>query len=156
MRLEWLSAETVEEVVMLAREMHQESRLAALPLDVERVRSALRAAVEDDRGVQFAVLCRAASGEAAGFMLGVVVQPWFSGALLAHDRGLFVQRRYRGTRAAVLLLRAFVRWAQKRDVSEVHMYQSVGVETERFSRLMGGLGFEYRGGNFALSLDHES
>lgn len=151
-KIEWLTHPCLDEAVALGRQMHAESRFSALPFDGERLRTSLAGAIDDDRGVYFTALARSSRGAVAGGLFGTVEKPYFTSGVLAHDYAFYVRPDFRGSSAALKLLTAFRRWAQKRGASELHVYQTVAVERERFDRMMRRAGFEYAGGNYIYPL----
>jgi len=152
LRVEWVTNDTVDEVVALGQHMHAESRFRGVPLDVERLRSSLVSSIADESGRFFLALVRSSVGDAAGGLFGRVERPYFTSEILAHDYAFFVDPAYRGTSAAMRLLRAFRLWAAKRGAIEVHVSQTVAVDPEGFDRLMRRCGFGFVGGNYALPL----
>lgn len=152
MKIEWVTHETMDEVVALGKEMHAESRFEALPLHEGRLRESFAGALRDERGVYFLALARSDDGRVTGGLFGTVERPWFTDGILAHDYAFFVRHGYRGSSAALKLLTAFRRWAHKRGACELHIYQTVAVERERFDRMMRRCGFEFAGGNYIYPL----
>lgn len=148
MKIEWVTQETLPELIALGREMHRESRFRTLPFDEDRLGRSLAAAVDDSRGVYFLALARASGGKVVGGMFAVVEQPFFTSAIIANNYAFFVRPPYRGSSAALKLLTAFRRWAGKRGVRELHVHQTGGVENQRFDRMMRRAGFEHAGGNY--------
>lgn len=153
MKIEIAGPEHIEELVDLGQSMHAESALTHLPLDVERVRKTFRAALEDDKGMYCLFLARSSEGMPAGWLFGTITRPWFTDALVAHDHAFFVAPEFRGTSAAIKLLKVFRRWAEKRNARVLNVSQRVGVEMDRFDRFMRRTGFEPRGMNFSMSLE---
>lgn len=152
MKIEWVTRGSVDEAVELGREMHAESRFTALPFDADRLRKSFVGAIDDDRGVYFLALARSSGGDAAGGLFGTVEKPYFTSGVLAHDYAFYVRPDFRGSSAALKLLSAFRRWAQKRGARELHVYQTVAVDSDRFDRMMRRAGFEYAGGNYIYPL----
>jgi len=151
-RIEIAAMDDLDDLVKLARSMHEESALTHLPLDVERVHRTVEGAIADEKGVYCVFIARTPSGDAAGWLFGTIGHAWFTSSLVAHDHALFVLPEFRGSSAASRLLRAFCRWAGKRGAASVNVSQRVGVELERFERFMRREGFECRGMNFGRSL----
>lgn len=152
MKIEIAGPENLDELVALGRSMHAESALGALPLDDDRLRRTLEGAINDETGVYCVLVARASDGKPAGALFGTISRPWFTQALVAHDHAFFVTSQFRGSSAAIKLLQAFRRWAERRNATSLHVSQRVGVEMERFERFMRSAGFEPRGMNFGMSL----
>lgn len=142
----------VPELVTLIRAMHAESGRFELPFSEARAKATFEAALADYKGVYCVLLARTSGGEAAGFLFGTITRPWFSDALIAHDHAFFVSPRWRGSSAALKLLRVFRRWAGKRSATVLNISQRAGVEMERFDRFMERQGFRAIGKNFSTGL----
>lgn len=152
MEIEIAGESHVPELVRLVRAMHAESGRFELPFSEGRARATFAAAVADEQGAYCVLLARTSEGEPAGFLFGTVTRPWFSEALIAHDHAFFVLPSWRGSSAALKLLRVFRRWAVKRDVAVLNISQRAGVEMERFDRFMERQGFRSIGKNFSTRL----
>jgi GNAT superfamily N-acetyltransferase len=83
-------------------------------------------------------------------LLGYISEYYFGRDLIASDYLWYVTPEYRGSRAAVLLLRDFQKWAEERNASEVHMGLSTGVHAEKVGALLENLGYDLVGGNYKL------
>lgn len=152
MKIETAGPEQMDELVRLGRAMMAESALAHFPPDEERARRAFAAAMENDKGLYCLLLARASTGDPAGWLFGTITRPWFSQALVAHDHAFFVTPEYRGSSAAIKLLRGFRLWAERRGAVALNISQRVGVQMDRFESFMRHQGFESRGMNFSLPL----
>lgn len=153
MKIEIAASEHIEELISLGCRMYEESALTSLPLDVERARKTFRAALDDDKGMYCLFIARSSEGVPAGWLFGTITRPWFTDALVAHDHAFFVAPEFRGSSAALKLLKVFRRWAEKRNARMLNVSQRVGVEMDRFDRFMRRAGFESRGTNFSMTLE---
>lgn len=153
MKIEIAGREQIEELMALGRAMYAESTLTHLPLDEERARQTLLGAINDEKGLYCMLIARSSDGEPAGWLFGTITRPWFTQELVAHDHAFFVAPEFRGSRAALLLLSGFRRWAEKRGARALNISQRVGVEMERFESFMRRMGFEPRGMNFSTTLE---
>lgn len=142
----------VPELVALVRAMHAEAGRADLPFAEARAKATFAAAIDDEHGAYCVLIARSSQGEPAGFLFGTITRPWFSEALIAHDHALFVSPSWRGSSAALKLLRVFRRWAVKRNAAVLNISQRSGVEMERFGRFMERQGFRAIGKNFSTRL----
>lgn len=152
MRIEFAGEEHIDDLIALGRLMHAESALTNLRLDIERARRTFRGAINDDKGMYCLLIARSSDGAAAGWLFGTVTRPWFTDALVAHDHAFFVAPQYRGSSAAIKLLKVFRRWAKRRNAEVLNVSQRVGVEMDRFERFMRRAGFQPRGMNFSMPL----
>ncbi len=152
MKLVWGKEELVPALLEMGREMHDESRFRHLPLDENRLAKAFRVAIDDTTGAYFLTLALSDDDEPVGFLFGTVDRPYYTQALIAHDFAFYVRPLFRGTRAGAHLLKAFCRWAEKREVAEIHVYHTVDIEPDRFDRFVRSQGFRFVGGNYILPL----
>lgn len=136
----------------LGSAMYAESALTHLTLDEDRARQTLLGAINHEKGVYCMLIARLSDGTPAGWLFGTISRPWFTRELVAHDYAFFVPPEFRGSRAALLLLSAFRRWAEKRGATALNISQRVGVEMERLERFMQRMRFEPRGMNFSMTL----
>lgn len=153
MKIETAGKEHVADLIALGRTMLAESALTHLPLDEDRARRTFTGAIEDDKGTYCLLLARSSTGVPAGWLFGTITRPWFTQAPVAHDHAFFVAPEFRGSSAAVKLLRVFRRWAERRGATALNISQRVGVQMERFEAFMLHQGFESRGMNFSLPLN---
>lgn len=142
----------VPELVTLMRAMHAETGRFELPFSEARAQATFAAALADEKRAYCVLLARTSEGEPAGFLFGTITRPWFSEGLIAHDHAFFVLPRWRGSSAALKLLRVFRRWAEKRSAAVLNISQRAGVEMERFDRFMERQGFWAIGKNFSTRL----
>lgn len=93
-------------------------------------------------------------GEAiTGLMLGDVIEPWYSAHRMAVDHVLYVRPQYRGTRAALMLVKAWVRWALDCGVTQIRPGVSTG--DPRAEQLYAALGFKRVGSVFMMDVTQE-
>ncbi len=142
----------VPELVTLMRAMHAESGRFELPFSEGRAQATFAAAVADEKGAYCVLLARTSQGEPAGLLFGTITRPWFSEALIAHDHAFFVLPSWRGSSAAMKMLRVFRRWAVKRNAAVLNISQRAAIEMDRFDRFMEREGFRSIGKNFSARL----
>jgi len=82
-------------------------------------------------------------GRLIGFLAGEIVPYFFSRELLANQQLWYVLPKYRGSRAALLLVKEFESWASDLGASEVCMATSSG---PNYDSLMEKLGYRKTGG----------
>lgn len=86
-------------------------------------------------------------GRIVGGLWGILTtQPW-SSTKFAQDVIIFVDADYRNG-CGLLLIRDWIKWAENKGAKEVYLSTASGVDTERFIRLAGKLGFEPVGHGF--------
>lgn len=131
----------------LGRAMHAESRFAHYPLQEDKVKGLVDAALKDPKG-RCILLAESASTGVAGMLGGYVLPLFFTDALIAQDQLFYVLPQHRGSSAAVKLLMGFERWAQNRQVTEININMSVAIDMARFDRFMKHAGYRSCGQNY--------
>jgi len=129
--------EDQDPVLEMCRDMHLEGVYADIPFDQRSIEQFL-----DGRAMWVAVL----DGEVVGFLVGDM-QPYMFNMreLLAVEQLWYVRPKNRGSRAAILLLKAFERWALDLGSREICMATSTGPD---YGPLMKKLGYDCHGGVF--------
>lgn len=90
-------------------------------------------------------------GRVVGMMAGSKRDQWYSDDVLAAEDLLYVAQENRGTRAAYLLMREFMRWADQ--IGAQHIRAGVATGTGAGAeRLYKHFGMNYVGGNFTSHL----
>lgn len=78
-----------------------------------------------------------------GVMLGDVVEPWYSANRMGVDHVLYVRPQYQGSRAALMLVRAWMQWCS--DEGAVQLRPGTAATSEAADRLYAALGFKRAG-----------
>lgn len=131
----------------LGHRMYSESRFSRYPFDLAGSQEFLRSILSDSMGSCFFV-AESSSGQLNGIFIGQISTLFFSSAVVAYDKLLYVSPEARGSSAALRLLMAFRRWAEDRGAAEISVNMTVAIDIERFQRFMGHLGFQFCGGNY--------
>ena len=84
--------------------------------------------------------------------MGRVGGDWFNGSKIAFDDVLYVKPEFRKTRAAYMLIQAFIRWAQLMGASRIQCGTTTGVESAGCVRLYKHFGFAAYGTVLDLEL----
>lgn len=84
-------------------------------------------------------------GEQQGYMFGAVSAMWFCAKIRAYEQSLFVKPEYRGGRAVVHLIKAFVQECKDRDAIEIYAGGYTEIKTDKLFMLYERLGFERHG-----------
>ena len=124
----------VDQLMRMCERMHQESVYSFLPFDSQKVRETIDSYLEQP-GVYGSFVAEV-DRELVGMVGGFVTDYFFSHEKMASDSVLFVEKPYRGTRAAVRLIQAFERWAIASGARELCLGISTGVDTERTRTLL--------------------
>ena len=134
------------QVLALAREMHAESVAhRGIPLDEAKVVQQLNASHSMPDTIYFRIAVR--GEEVLGGFFGIISTLYFSQDRVARDMAWFVRRDRRGSRAAVLLVADFERWAEERGVRDFMLGQPPAVKNETTRALYEHLGYEVVGFN---------
>ena len=86
--------------------------------------------------------------EAIGMHMASLTTYFFSPAKLAASLVIYVKFDHRGSRAALMLMNAFLDWAKLKDADEMYIGVSAGIKLETGDRFFKHFGFEYVGGNY--------
>lgn len=129
--------------------MHNESEYSAMEYSPEKCAELGYMAIEDANMMIISVK----DGDTyAGLMIASVRAPEFSHDLIAWDTLIYVHPDYRGTRAAILLLKEYRRWSIARGAKMIFMRTTTGIEPQKTGKLFEKLGFRYVGGNYLLEV----
>jgi GNAT superfamily N-acetyltransferase len=135
-------------LLALGREMRSESAIPFPEIDEEAARDMLALL----GGLYFVAVAELVSNNGSKEIIGLLTaQPmmlvfsreWF----VQHDI-LYVRPRWRGSRAAILLIRALERWADEVGSKRVVLGVHTGLVTERTGRFYERLGYQHMGGNY--------
>jgi L-amino acid N-acyltransferase YncA len=131
-------------IVAMGRDMFAMSSFAPLTYAPEKVAAFLRAGM--DTGL---LMVAEEEGEIAGFMHGFVATPWYSTDRMGCESFLYVRPQSRGTRAALMMLRAWVRWCQ--EAGAVQLRPGTAASSPEADRLYQALGFEPVGALYVMN-----
>ena len=143
------SEDDVGHLIQLGREMHQESAFNFLLFDEKMVKNTAFDYIRKNNACVFLVFN---DTKCIGMHVGSLTSYFFCDALLAAGLVTYVHPKYRGGRAALLLMRAFIDWSKNRDVAEVYIGVSVDINAKQSHKLFQHFGFHYVGGNYKLRL----
>lgn len=87
-----------------------------------------------------------------GGFVGRIGGDWFNNIKIAFDDVLYVKPEFRKTRAAYMLIQAFIRWAQIMGASRIQCGTTTGVESAACIRLYKHFGFTEYGTVLDLEL----
>lgn len=151
MKIRFGQTEDRETVLRLSRQMLAESRFRHFPLNENKASAVFDATIGNPASSCILLACRT-DGEVVGMLVGHAMEYFFCDGVMVQDRVFYVLPEYRGTSAAVKLLTALRRWALNMKAQELCINMSVGIEMERFNKLMVHMGFGCCGSNFSLPL----
>ena len=87
-----------------------------------------------------------------GGFVGRIGGDWFNNIKIAFDDVLYVKPEFRKSRAAYMLIQAFIRWAQLMGASRIQCGTTTGVESAACIRLYKHFGFTEYGTVLDLEL----
>ena len=137
-------------------EFHEESRFGDIPYSHKKRDDLFMNALRDR--ARYAPMIAELGGEPVGFLF------CSTGEYLVgyRDRittvySFYVRRKYRSTlvggRAAVRLLSAAVRWSEVREVREIMIHVTSGIDVRRTDRFLRRAKFAVIGANYSLRLE---
>ena len=151
MKIRFTDERDIETLILLARQMHSESRLKEHRLDEDRVRRAFMSMYKDPVN-NCDVVAETESGEFVGILAGFMSVYLFADMRVAQDKWFYVLPRYIVGSTALKLMVTFRHWAMSRQAQELCINSSADLDQERFSRFMNHLGFKVTGSNFVLNI----
>ena len=128
----------IDELVVLARLLHQESIMSYLPFSEEKVRRlAIDYISEPER---HCVLAAEDNGKVIGIFVGQIIDYFFNDERLAISTFFYVRPEKRGF-ISLRLVRKFEEWARAHGAREIEFDMSSGVNADRSATLMERLGY---------------
>lgn len=126
-------------LLVLAEQMHGESKVSAFPFAVDRVGRLLAGLVDLPTGC---LLVAEREGEIIGGFAGWCDLHWACDMKQASDFALFVAPGKRGGLAAARLIQAFKAWAHEQGADQTQIGISTGVRVNETTELFKRMGFE--------------
>lgn len=137
-----LTHDDLPQLLELAREMHQAGVYAAYPVDEARVAYILAALI--DAPSAFAMGYER-DGQLVGAFVGEIVQDLWVDVQVAIDHAFYVREADRGSRAGVMLLRAFEKWAHENSADVLRPVVYAGVDNQTVNSVLERMGYESAG-----------
>ena len=138
MRIRGATAEDIGQLVEMGARMHAEGAYSFLPYDAEKVRRLGASFLQNPE--THCLLVAEHDGALVGMLGGYVTDYYFCEEKLACDQFFFVDRPWRGSRAAVRLISAFREWAAARGARELCLATSLGGKIEKIGHFYETLG----------------
>ena len=145
-----ITQEHLEEVYELGKQMHEESVYANKTWNEDKVRKlgSVLAAYPDVFFGRVAIV----DNRIVGVLVGHQVEYFFGDDKKAEDLIFYVLPEYRGSSAAIRLLKEFESWAKEKGLKEIFISQSTGVAVEKTQSLFNKLGYTTVGYNTAKEI----
>lgn len=142
MKLRPMEPEDVPTVVDMGRDMIAESSFSSMEFDAEKVTQFVS-------NCQFAVVA-VLGEEIVGGIIGDVVEPWYSRDLMGVEHVLYVAPKWRGTPAAVMLIRAWANWCKQMGAKQIR--PATAATSLAADRLYSTLGFAKAGSLYLMEV----
>jgi GNAT superfamily N-acetyltransferase len=137
-----LTHDDLPQLLELAREMHRTGVYAAYPMDEARVAFILTRLIEVPEALSIGYEIR---NELVGAFVGEIVQDLWIDVQIAVDHAFYVREADRGSRAGVMLLRAFEKWAHENAADVLRPVVYAGVDNQSVSNVLQRMGYESAG-----------
>lgn len=119
--------------------IHAESRYRDSKLSIEKVHGLFEDTLQNKNQCCFLLW---KDGQCIGLFAGIAIAHFFTDDVYASDLMFYVIPEQRKTRAALLLVRAFERWATMLNCVEISVGISTDVETEKVAKFYEKLGYK--------------
>jgi len=136
--LEEAKISDVNLLIDLCIEMHKEGYYANISLDDRKLQWYLIKNIKSDNSL---VLILKNKADVVGLLIAEVVEYFFSQELLAIDSLFFIRKDKRKSIGAMKLLKAYFKWAQSLNVTEITLSSTNGIEVEKLEKMYAKLGF---------------
>lgn len=99
------------------------------------------------------LVCKDETGKIIGGFCGGLTKEWFSNtSLMAFDYCLFVSSNNRGSKAAFMLVKAFIEWAKEAGATVIQCGTATKINTERTISFYKKFGFDHSGSFLEMKL----
>lgn len=136
-------------------EFHEESRFSEIPYSHKKRDDLMVQAINNSE--RYALMIAEYNGEPVGFLFCTAGEYLVGyGDLITTVYSFYVRKKYRGSfvggRAAVRLLKGAIKWSKLRNVREIMIHVTSGIDIRRTDRFLRRAGFGTVGANYSLSL----
>jgi GNAT superfamily N-acetyltransferase len=140
--LRQLTTDDMPQLLELAREMHKNGVYAAYPIDEDRIAYILTAIIEEPSALTVGY---EVDGVLAGAFAGEVIQDLWVDVMVAVDHAFYVREAHRGSRAGIVLLKEYERWAKDMGADVLRPVVYAGVDNDAVSSILSRMGYETAG-----------
>ena len=141
----------VDKLLDLLDDYINETPTELLAPDREHIKTIWRGFMQNKQQ-QFAPMLAEKDDKVIGFLLGKIGQYNNTNILAAQNVGFYVHPDYRGTRAALMLVGAYKRWAEFSGARLLIMSVMSGIDLAKTDRFFKKTGFNLAGGNYQMIL----
>jgi len=139
------TADDIEQIAELGREMVENSNFAPLGYDIEHVKTVLTAYVD----TQFVAVYEV-DDAIVGYFIGTLVKPWFTKKMVGYDSCFYLKKEHRNGRVAIKMVKAFDEWCKSLGGAQIRLGTSSGDPS--VERLYSHLGHQQVGHTFLKEL----
>lgn len=134
-------------LVELGRSMFGESKKKKYNFNDEKLKNVIHYLIKEPSGIVFVAVEKE---EIIGGFVGNVIQHWYGDDTYSTDFALYITPEKRGGIMAMRMLKRYIAEAKKRNVDEICIGTTTGIETEMVERLYERMGFERDGSVFSM------
>jgi GNAT superfamily N-acetyltransferase len=139
------TSEDLDSMLHLARAMHQESPVyKVLPLDSVKLLNLAETAISFP-DLATILITTDDDGLITGMLGAISTTEFFGPSVSTCDLFLYVKKEYRGSRAAIKLVRAYQKWAESLGATRIHLGVTTGMLIKETGGLYEALGFKQSG-----------
>ena len=80
-----------------------------------------------------------------GFLIGQVASNTWNDDITASDMAIYVKPEYRGSRAAISMIKAFEKWAIQLGAKTIYLANATGIEIDRTAEFFQAIGYKKMG-----------
>jgi len=137
-----LNHDDLPQLLELAREMHRTGVYAAYPMDEARVAFILTRLIEVPEALSIGYEIK---GKLVGAFVGEIIQDLWIDVRVAVDHAFYVREADRGSRAGIMLLRTFEKWAAENGADVLRPVVYAGVDNQTVNSVLHRMGYESAG-----------
>lgn len=145
MKIRKMTEEDVPTIISYGQQMHEESYFKHFNFSEEKL-WVLWEQIKTHQ-TYCALVAENVDGKLVGFFVGFINEHWFGTDKVTCDLALYVIKEFRGSSAALRLMRAYEKWGFMAGASEVHIGTSTDINTNKNLSLFQKMGYEI-GGTF--------
>lgn len=151
-RIEQAKISDIPELLEIAVQFWKESETYnQRPINLDKVKTQLQTLILfPSQGC--VLICKDDQDNIVGGFMGGLQEEWQSDSLMAFDYCLFVSSINRGSKAAYLLIKAFIEWATKQGATWIQCGTATRINTERTISFYKKMGFEHTGSFLEMKL----
>lgn len=141
-----LTAADIPQIIRLGGNMHYESNFASIGFEPQKVVDKVREVLACPQSY-FGMVAED-EGAIIGIMGAVIGEYEFGYDRISNDILVYITPEYRGSRAFIKLVKAYVIWAKEMGAKLIFLNQSTGINIDLVADLYVRLGFKRVGGMF--------